>query len=468
MECGCEGAAAASNNYLNCRLGAVRDDPHGALSPVGLHVVLGPGCHGDHPHLTVITNHAYLYIFPSHSTIRRQIVSYTYRSSLSRPPFDSPLLPEYQFLRTVEGDYLSGNLPDPPTPDRHEHSPLLCVAINCLIATNLVLSSFVPLGMVLHSWIHPLCLGILEGGFSHNPDKALGVCSALHQYYFVDKSLTWSDAQSHCRQYGGELATIHGPENQTRLVEVARKYNSDVWIGLYDDVKSWTWSLSENANYGGGEVEPWSWPWRGHEPNNDNRLSDSSFIYVHLRKSWWDAQSYCREHHTDLPSIRNMEENKLVYQIDTGLTWKWIGLHRNLWSTWSDGSNSSYRNWKDNRPPNRPAWTENNCTLALSNFGWQWADKQCNSKFKFLCNGVQVKQSFRIKLSSADIDPNDPDWSEGILKQLHGKLKEKMVNNDFNLTWTKAPDGEIFHNIRKDEKQQHPEFADERCPPKVD
>ncbi|CAL8378577.1 unnamed protein product [Boreogadus saida] len=36
-------AAAASNNYLNCRLGAVRDDPHGALSPVGLHVVLGPG-----------------------------------------------------------------------------------------------------------------------------------------------------------------------------------------------------------------------------------------------------------------------------------------------------------------------------------------------------------------------------------------------------------------------------------------
>ena len=51
-----------------------------------------------------------------------------------------------------------------------------------------------------------------------------GVCSALHhQYYFVNKSLSWSEAQSHCRQYGSELATVHGPEDQGRLVEVARK-----------------------------------------------------------------------------------------------------------------------------------------------------------------------------------------------------------------------------------------------------
>ena len=94
-----------------------------------------------------------------------------------------------------------------------------------------------------------------------------GVCSALHQYYFVNKSLSWSEAQSHCRQYDGELATVHGPENQKSLVEVARKYKSHVWIGLYDDVKSWTWSLSENANHRGGEVEPWSWGW----PWKDNR-----------------------------------------------------------------------------------------------------------------------------------------------------------------------------------------------------
>uniref|UniRef100_A0A8C5C8N9 C-type lectin domain-containing protein n=1 Tax=Gadus morhua TaxID=8049 RepID=A0A8C5C8N9_GADMO len=116
--------------------------------------------------------------------------------------------------------------------------------------------------------------------------------------------------------------------------------------------------------------------------------SGSNIVLIREFKSWWDAQSYCRKHHTDLPSIRNLEENSLVYQIHNGNARKWIGLHRNLRSTWSDGSDSSYRNWKDNIPPTRPAWTENNCTVALSNNGWQWADKQCNSKFNFLCNGA--------------------------------------------------------------------------------
>ncbi|XP_030194769.1 macrophage mannose receptor 1-like, partial [Gadus morhua] len=329
-----------------------------------------------------------------------------------------------------------------------------------------------------------------------------GVCSALHQYYFVDKSLTWSDAQSHCRQYGGDLATVHGPENQTRLVEVARKYNSHVWIGLYDDVESWTWSLSENANYSGGEVEPWSWPWRGHQPNNweategciainrttwldancnnqysfscfdndtkDVALSDSGFVYINEKKSWWDAQSYCREHHTDLPSIRNIEENKMVSNMNAPTLIKWIGLHRNLWSTWSDGSDTSYRDWKAGMPKNSHG-TMTNCALAQTDYGWQWSDYPCQNKYKFICSVVPaMKKSFRLKFRSADIDPNDPELSEAILKQLHGKLKEKMVNEDLNLTWTKAPDGEIFHNTRKDEKQQHPEFADARCPLKVD
>ncbi|CAL8326355.1 unnamed protein product [Lota lota] len=327
-----------------------------------------------------------------------------------------------------------------------------------------------------------------------------GVCSALQQYYFVNKSLPWSEAQSHCRKYGGELATVDGPEYQQGLVEVARKYNSSVWIGLYDDAESWTWSLAENGNYSGREVEPWSWPWRSNEPNNykgrqgcvkivnetwddedcnednnflcfdnktnDTTISDSRIVSIKIKMSWWDAQSYCREHHTDLPSIRNLEENRLMSQMHA-TAWKWIGLHRNLWGVWSDGSNSSYRNWRAGMP-NNTAKTLNNCALVLAYSGWQWGDLHCNSKFNFICNAVPVlKQWFRIKFSSADIDPNDPELSKAILKQLHEKLKEKMVNEDFSLTWMKGPDGEIFHNTHKDKKQQYPEFADERCNLKI-
>uniref|UniRef100_A0A8C5CJ54 C-type lectin domain-containing protein n=1 Tax=Gadus morhua TaxID=8049 RepID=A0A8C5CJ54_GADMO len=234
------------------------------------------------------------------------------------------------------------------------------------------------------------------------------ICSILFQNVC---SLTWSDAQSHCRQYGGDLATVHGPENQTRLVEVARKYNSHVWIGLYDDVESWTWSLSENANYSGGEVEPWSWPWRGHQPNNweategciainrttwldancNNQYSFSCFDNDTKGEalvealSWWDAQSYCREHHTDLPSIRNIEENKMVSNMNAPTLIKWIGLHRNLWSTWSDGSDTSYRDWKAGMPKNSHG-TMTNCALAQTDYGWQWSDYPCQNKYKFICS----------------------------------------------------------------------------------
>ena len=108
--------------------------------------------HADHPHLTIITNHIHLYIFPSHSTTRRQIVSYTYLVKLSfdlssplevililvsvpdpavfllslhlsRPSFKPTLLPGYQFLRTIEGLFGNRSIKSKRTPDHHEHSP---------------------------------------------------------------------------------------------------------------------------------------------------------------------------------------------------------------------------------------------------------------------------------------------------------------------------------------------------------
>ncbi|KAJ3584992.1 hypothetical protein NHX12_013715 [Muraenolepis orangiensis] len=81
-----------------------------------------------------------------------------------------------------------------------------------------------------------------------------------------------------------------------------------------------------------------------------------------------------------------------------------------------------------------------------------------------------MKTLFRIKLSSANIDPNDPEVSEAILKQLHGKLMKEMGTKNFSLRWTKARDGEIFHNTRKealpdgdtecDLTIEHPSFDD--------
>ncbi|CAL8378581.1 unnamed protein product [Boreogadus saida] len=117
-----------------------------------------------------------------------------------------------------------------------------------------------------------------------------------------------------------------------------------------------------------------------------------------------------------------MEENILFSKMNDPKLIKWIGLHRNLWSTWSDESNSSYRDWTVGMPRNTER-TMTNCALALTTYGWQWRDYPCQNKYKFLCSVVPaMKQSFRIKFRSADIDPNDPELSEAILKQVKGQL----------------------------------------------
>uniref|UniRef100_A0A8C5AIR9 C-type lectin domain-containing protein n=1 Tax=Gadus morhua TaxID=8049 RepID=A0A8C5AIR9_GADMO len=261
-------------------------------------------------------------------------------------------------------------------------------------------------------------------------------------FIYVHSRKSWWDAQSYCREHHTDLPSIRNME-ENKLVYQIDTGLTWKWIGLHRNL----WSMWSDGS------DP-----SGHEPNNPRdregcvrtlygewdiancndvhqffcfdhntnatgeatTLSGSNIVFIPKIKSWWDAQSYCRKHHTDLPSIRNLEENSLVYQIHNLQAWKWIGLHRNLRSTWSDGSNSSYRNWKDNIPPTRPAWTENNCTVALSNNGWQWADKQCNSKFNFLCNGGKICSIlFQNSLTWSDAQSHCRQYG-GDLATVHG------------------------------------------------
>uniref|UniRef100_A0A8D0DF46 C-type lectin domain-containing protein n=1 Tax=Sander lucioperca TaxID=283035 RepID=A0A8D0DF46_SANLU len=86
--------------------------------------------------------------------------------------------------------------------------------------------------------------------------------------------------------------------------------------------------------------------------------SDVTFVAVTNDMTWTEAQSYCREHYTDLASVRNLTENqKVYYTIFTKYTDNigsvvWIGLFRDSWK-WSDGSSSSFRFWKKLQPDNK-------------------------------------------------------------------------------------------------------------------
>ncbi|XP_056091599.1 snaclec coagulation factor IX/factor X-binding protein subunit A-like [Rhinichthys klamathensis goyatoka] len=163
-------------------------------------------------------------------------------------------------------------------------------------------------------------------------------------------------------------------EMNSLINTVNGSYNGSAWIGQYDDVNSWRWSLENNDFYQEGERDFRNWY---HEPNNGaNELCvymdyngnwfDSScesyytfvcyngrenasqkYVVVNEGKTWTGAQSYCREKYTDLASVRNETERQQILNVTRYYSgygyYVWVGLHRNR--LWSDQSSSSFTYW---------------------------------------------------------------------------------------------------------------------------
>ena len=83
----------------------------------------------------------------------------------------------------------------------------------------------------------------------------------LHQYHFVTENKTWSEAQKFCRDNYTDLATVTNIEEMNQIISIAdsNSFSGDAWIGLYNDVNSWRWSLSDTTFYGQGESEFRMW-----------------------------------------------------------------------------------------------------------------------------------------------------------------------------------------------------------------
>ncbi|XP_052439414.1 C-type lectin lectoxin-Lio2 isoform X5 [Carassius gibelio] len=73
----------------------------------------------------------------------------------------------------------------------------------------------------------------------------------------------------------------------------------------------------------------------------------ASYMLIPETKTWFEAQLYCRENHTDLVSIHNEEENEQVQnEGNKSITPFWIGLLEDR-VEWSDGGQSAYRNFTE-------------------------------------------------------------------------------------------------------------------------
>uniref|UniRef100_A0A8C5AP47 C-type lectin domain-containing protein n=1 Tax=Gadus morhua TaxID=8049 RepID=A0A8C5AP47_GADMO len=192
----------------------------------------------------------------------------------------------------------------------------------------------------------------------------------IKSYYYVDQKLSWTDAQQHCREQNGDLATVDNVADLQHLQESRTGFIYDddfIWIGLYDDRTRWKWSLGDQDYKVGQNYGTWS----GTDPdfwNNEENCTglsstgiwfdiscyslygavcfddeESNYILVQNPMTWYEALQYCRSHYTDLAIVRNAAENGKLLALNPQSSW--IGLHRHPWSHWSDGSRSTFLNW---------------------------------------------------------------------------------------------------------------------------
>ncbi|XP_063735970.1 macrophage mannose receptor 1-like [Eleginops maclovinus] len=289
------------------------------------------------------------------------------------------------------------------------------------------------------------------------------------EYHFVHLLMNWTSAQHYCREKYNDLATFESMDDIHRVNRPSQYQFA--FIGLTDDPQSWKGIMGNDAN-------SWRWSstgetsksgyhnWRTGQPNHygtpetcvygnaEGRWIDEAChlklyfvcyddtlppgqktytLYNNQTRTWKDAQTYCRAHHTDLAVIENALENTDMLSIKSTQA-AWIGLYRVIWR-WSDNSNSSFRNWAYLQPNN---YLGNQYCGAEDKYQ-KWHDVPCHMECPFWCQVVKVEiMVLRVKIHT-NADLSDPATNPQILQQLRTVLRNKIFLTNFKLRWKIQP-----------------------------
>ncbi|XP_069054026.1 macrophage mannose receptor 1-like isoform X2 [Lepisosteus oculatus] len=212
--------------------------------------------------------------------------------------------------------------------------------------------------------------------------------NSSEQYHFICDKKSWVEAQKYCRYNHTDLVTVFTEEQQNKLLSLTNTGEADgAWIGLYNNTQS-------DLGSGGAAGSPYTqtqgrvcvlmdsaggWEERDCQERNYfmclNKTERSNVTLIELNQTWTEAQSLCRQNHTELVSVRSQSENEEVRR-SARRHRVWIGLYNEPWK-WSDQGASSFRNWAGGQPGSaggqrcaqvdlqgspRGGWTETNCS----------------------------------------------------------------------------------------------------------
>lgn len=113
-----------------------------------------------------------------------------------------------------------------------------------------------------------------------------------------------------------------------------------------------------------------------------------TFIRIDQGMKLTEAQSYCREHYTDLASVRGASENEQIRQLVPSREHIRIGLYRDSWK-WVDGRNLLASNWS----ARELSHSQNNCVAVVLDANATWEVWNCSTKMPFFCYGRKPRSS---------------------------------------------------------------------------
>ncbi|XP_036002842.1 C-type mannose receptor 2-like [Fundulus heteroclitus] len=123
--------------------------------------------------------------------------------------------------------------------------------------------------------------------------------------------------------------------------------------------------------------------------HSTERNSSEKFYLIKQNKTWFEAQSYCREHHTDLLSGLDQLQGERLKNVlsSTGEKYVYMGLMRDTWR-WSDGSSFSFRHW--NIEFNDERYNSGQCATTVFDDEGRWKNENCADRKPFICYGEKL------------------------------------------------------------------------------